>query len=574
MDNPLLSPTYRLLADWPGDAATTLLITAAGQETASVACDACVALARRDDRRGHRWLVENPDRLRWISGGVKTADYGRRRQPDRDPCSWLTSLCNAPALQHSIDDVLRELLDRDQTGEADPVSWIEAAVWMNVFTALPRLIVLATSGRWAGGPAGGAVASLSDQLGRQCRGGNRHRGGLTSVRRDTLARLRSRLTETNRPEDEPWLIDAVLSLSQWSDGSLPRLLDFGGGVAVAVAERLTTCRSRGVVDLIASLPTRRTAAPALLAAWHTRTDRPLAAAILRTVGPRPPATVTQRLSELGLPPCLLSVTMENVNSDGENGWLSQTSMRLAAWRVLTAVASDDDQTLLGLNWAMRLLGRIESAADDDADVESGCESIRLGLAAGRVVSPRCWITAIEAIDPISVDVGGVSPGGDTAADRHRRTLWTLGRLIGLTDRPEPIGRVALQLLTPLTFENLLRRRDPVSPEVRTRLGRLVMRLDPTAVETLRDALRHPVLETRIEAIEWIASQGLLELMAGDLAAGIAGEHTRVRRRLAVRLGDETGAATGRLLSQLSAQAHPDVAEAACRSLARRSVGSP
>ena len=147
------------------------------------------------------------------------------------------------------------------------------------------------------------------------------------------------------------------------------------------------------------------------------------------------------------------------------------------------------------------------------------------------------------------------------------------RLANWSDRPGPIGPTLQQSLCSMTFHSLLNQTPHLTDEVRRRAGRVVLRIDPDAIDTLRDGLRHPVIDHRFEAIEWIASQGLLELLGEEIGRGLDGEHRRLRERLAVRLGDARGPITHELLVRLSHQAHPEISRQAAASLARRAKNS-
>ena len=358
---------------------------------------------------------------------------------------------------------------------------------------------------------------------------------------------------------DSWQINAIIALADWSDPGFHKLLDRQDALGEGVRQHLQHTDCPAAIDVIASGPQRRKTVGALQRAWLNRSDEDLALAILTAVGPRPSARTCSRIRTLGMPRCLELFAIAAANS-GKQHLSLRSDQRLALWRVRLAV---DPAGVEPLAMAMRLL--------EDPRIEP--EWIRVGLCAGAIPALESWTESIAMIDPSSINSTQPMPTATDSLDSHRRRVWALIRLTALAELDSPLGRAAMQLLSPLTMESLLQARPKLQPEVRRRLARLVIRLDPATTESIHDAIRHPVMQCRIDAIDWIEALNIIDLFADRLETAARDDHGAVRTRLAKAMASGRSEASERILKTLAQSVHGAVADAARQSLDQRRGGS-
>ena len=77
-----------------------------------------------------------------------------------------------------------------------------------------------------------------------------------------------------------------------------------------------------------------------------------------------------------------------------------------------------------------------------------------------------------------------------------------------------------------------------------------MKIDPDAIDRVRDSLRHPVLTKRLEAIAMAGAMGVVDLLYDSFAHIAREDHQEARMRAAEALSAATSEDTLRLLGEM------------------------
>jgi hypothetical protein len=96
-----------------------------------------------------------------------------------------------------------------------------------------------------------------------------------------------------------------------------------------------------------------------------------------------------------------------------------------------------------------------------------------------------------------------------------------------------------------------------------------MMIDPDAIDRVHDALRHPVLERRLEAITMANSLALVDLLADSFSHISSKDHQRARICAAEAMGEASGDETLQLLESMVRMPVSPVRDAAASALERR-----
>ena len=94
-------------------------------------------------------------------------------------------------------------------------------------------------------------------------------------------------------------------------------------------------------------------------------------------------------------------------------------------------------------------------------------------------------------------------------------------------------------------------------------------IDPDAIERVRDALRHPVLKNRLEAIAMADALAVVDLLSDAFTHIAREDHQEARVRAAEVMSDATGDATLRLLQEMTDLPECPVRDAALAALEQR-----
>lgn len=339
------------------------------------------------------------------------------------------------------------------------------------------------------------------------------------------------------------LIDAFLIISTWGDSELRQGVARKSPTNELLCQRLAQSEHPAVIDLLAGFIRRRSIPESVTKLLQTRNDEAFRDAFLRKIGPEPSATILRNLQELGLPKCLRGgeAILDRITAD----------LRAAASHAYAAAASDVVEALqVIVGSVMRGGVGVDSAAT-------------LGLSRCEIPTPEFWMrSALPVAD------------GDPerlAEDPNAQLLKNLIELLGHHDAG--LQRGVRRVLQPLHADSMLERLESLRPRSRRRLGKVVMMIDPSAIQHVRDALRHPVLSHRLQGIAMADALAAVDLLS-DAFAHIAHEdHQEARVCAAQVMGDANGEATLGLLRQLTSLPQCPVRDAAVGALQKREANA-
>lgn len=153
--------------------------------------------------------------------------------------------------------------------------------------------------------------------------------------------------------------------------------------------------------------------------------------------------------------------------------------------------------------------------------------------------------------------------------RHRGIHDAMERLVTLLDHPAIEVRDAAR--TSLAEFNFTRYRgafDTMDEATRNKIGRLVAKVDPTAIPRLAEALTSPALSNKLRSLEMVHAMDVADLLFDRLAFLIDDPDVGVRTDAAIVLGESHQLEALQLLYRAEEDASPSVREAASRSIER------
>jgi len=130
---------------------------------------------------------------------------------------------------------------------------------------------------------------------------------------------------------------------------------------------------------------------------------------------------------------------------------------------------------------------------------------------------------------------------DASRNEHARLLQRLIALIDHND--ENIVRGIRRVIQPLHAEAMMHRFQDLRPRSRRILGRVVMMVDPDALQRVSDAIRHPVLKNRIAAIAMADALAVVDLLSESFEHIIQEDHLEARITAAEVMANAHGDAT-------------------------------
>jgi len=289
--------------------------------------------------------------------------------------------------------------------------------------------------------------------------------------------------------------------------------------------------------------------------------------LLDTVGLDPGATMRRNLAAMGIPKCC----------DPARDLKSQLTPRRQQSLAMLYAATDED--------AMRVLRRLLDALDT-AD-----EAAKIGLVhalsrcpvldADRVLRAAVMLASnmradgfdehrVAADQAFALPEDAVNP---VDAPEHDSDAQIIGRLIRLLDRDDPLLAVPVRsILKTLRVEAVMPRLSSMRPITRRHVGRVVMKVDPDAVQTVRSQLRHPVMQKRLEAMLATVALDAVDELMGPLAHAALHDHLEARAHAANALGHGRSEDTLRTLQELVTGPTGPVCDAAIKALQRRQQG--
>lgn len=515
--------TYRILAQTRNEAAVATLAQAIVEGNPKTRRRALTSLVQRPEERAADLLIEYWNRL------------------DADDCR---------VIRGDTQRVERAILRRwkDETCLAEAIAACET---LQLAEQIPALIPIAESSPESSlrDAATRAILQLSESLGEAARL-DRPVATLRDPALLALAESVKRLSAHRNFE----LVDAFLVASAWGDTQLRHWVADTGALGQTIRGRLAESMHRSIPVLLAGYLRRRRVEPAIYRVIKKRDDDWFRDAILRTIGVSPSGATLKNLREIGIPNVLV----------GGLEWIATLlpDQRAALVHAYWAGSTDTTQVIQIATEALRAGGKGVPAA--------------VGLALSRCPIPDAdWL--MRAVMPVAkllekqnvhCDAAFEKIGSESLTDP--RGKW-VARLIDNLQHPDAsVRKGAARMLSPLHAENMLPRFDPLRPSSRRRLGRMVARIDRDAVSKVRDALRHPVLERRLEAIATAESLAIVETLNESFAPIARDDHQLARVRAAQAMSSATDPLTRTLLEEMLLLPESQVRDAAENALALRS----
>jgi hypothetical protein len=340
------------------------------------------------------------------------------------------------------------------------------------------------------------------------------------------------------------IVDAYLLASSWNDATLRDWLTHKSPIQTLLLDRLARSEHAGVIELLVGYLNRRVCPPIIAKTMLERTDQTTRDSILRAIGSKPSGTTLQHLSEMGIPK-----SMANPNSIFR---VIPEDHRAALVHVYAAGCKDPIQVL-------------------DVITEAILRGGPNVIPAASLWLSRCDVPDTEffmrAAIPVAKSFESESP---EAAFQLPHDAKLVRRLIELLSHREiSLVKAAKRMLGPLHAENMLPQFDQLRPRSRRRLGRIVTMVDEKAIERVRDSLRHPVLERRLEAIAAADALGSIEVLADSFIRIAREDHQAARVRAAEAMASARDAVTLGLLEEMVRLPESQVRDAASEALAVR-----
>lgn len=381
-----------------------------------------------------------------------------------------------------------------------------------------------------------AVLRLSQYWGHQARRDYPHlrqTPTLERARLDITARLLDIANDFLAHRCEG-LLDALLTLSTWSDAAIRAVLQTDTPCRAIILRRIRHSRHSSVLELLAGFITRRSIPAEVLPIMLQRHDDSYRELLLEAISSSPSPTTVNNLKEFGLPDCLRGgVSMLRVLGRDRDA---------AVAHAYTAAMQSNPETIAVL---LEILDRQSERS------EAGCEwhdSIAVSMGRCDRPSMEFWLRGLRS--SIMDDPDQATFEDNMSMDDLAALICT--RLIALSQNDDSgmAGR-ANDLLETLTIQNALPAFAKLSVEQRLRLGRALMQVDSTTLDVVGDGLRHAVMQKRLEAIAFAQTLGLVDLMVEPIAKIAREDHQTARLAATAALGTAHGASANEILQELA-----------------------
>jgi hypothetical protein len=340
------------------------------------------------------------------------------------------------------------------------------------------------------------------------------------------------------------IIDAFLHLVPADNATLARILgDPRHACYQPIVASLSTSVLPPILDLLCEMLQDAQAAGCMLQIVASRHDRKFLNHLLGHIGSPLSLRLAQNLKRL------TSIS-----------WLERDRQVLptlegAAQAVAVEVASSSG---LDCIQQFQLLAFMLQYAGPDGR-RASCDAL------ARFSEPRASqlvLTALEDADP-AVKAAAIRQM------RSRRFPGAMEKLVAYLDSPLPEVRdAARSSLSEFSFARYQASFESLDPSTRRSSGKLVRKVDPTAVRRLKEMLASPALSMKQRGLEMVIAMDLAEDVSGELAA-LLGEQDLVIRTEAVNtLGLCTGSAALAALRRAEYDPQRAVREAALRNITR------
>ena len=486
-----LDKTFAVLAKSRNDAATSLLVAALEATNHAVFLGAIRALVARRSTVGHsaalaKWhLLSADERQAFLPGKGRLGGA-------------LREFFLAPDHQHFL-------------------AACQAAQLLGEFEVLPTLLTLAEHADPQRSDAAVAVAlALVAQLETMTHADREVRDRQnTDLIRGSVLECLERSIERFRQHNRRELVEAFISLAGPDNKSLRAMLDGPHHPCFAAAvEVLTQSPNQPVLSLIAALLVVADVPQVVRSIAGKRTDEPFARTLLGA-----PYDVADALTAKALARIKNLAALEPAHFDCRR-W--STEQLLAAVKLAAATGLPDDKkfdlyksVLEGGSAAARL-----QACQALVPIK-GQQANDLAVRALADQDPDVQVAAVEQI-------------------RARHIPGSLAKLIDLVASPHAAVQAAARKALPeFTVEGILAQFDVLDESQRQSTATIAARIDPTAVQRLKQELESGLARRRLRAIELAVLMRLAPPLADMLVERLADEDHLVRAAAAAALADCT-----------------------------------
>jgi hypothetical protein len=402
---------------------------------------------------------------------------------------------------------------------SDTVTAIAAAESLELTKFVPMLVDLAETGETEEirQRATSATLKLAHILGGRARCDR----DSPTLRNPALERLFTSLQTFDTHNNLP-LVDAFLLLSVWGDNELRRIMSEASRVRKLVLERFLESQHIGVLDLLAGNIKRRQIDEQVTTLIRQRNDHAFRSVFLNAVGPDPSAVILKNLANVGMLDCCRGgeQLLSKINTD-----------HIPALTYLYAtVGPDPIQTL-------HLIAAIAEKKDPTYD-----SSLSFALSHCSIPESECIVRAALFI----------ANEDDESEINNNENARLLNRLIPILDhKDQGIVRGIRRVIQPLHAQEMMSRFESLRPRSRRILGRVVMMVDPQALQQVTDAIRHPVLKNRLAAIAMADALSVVDLLSDSFAHIAQEDHLEARISAAQAMANARGDATWNVLKDLA-----------------------
>ncbi|MGB0596859.1 MAG: hypothetical protein ACPGLY_09220 [Rubripirellula sp.] len=504
-----LEATFETLKATRNEAAIDVLIAALDDESSSTRQAALAAITARPESRAAEMVLANWNKLR--ADDIR----GLKRRG-----KWMR-----PAVTAAL-----------ASNHAHLESALDATESLQIFDVLPQVIVLAESSNsdTIKKRATKIILTLVEPLGLKAREGQDQ----ATVRKPARSQLVESLNRYSEHRNHH-LVDALIVISEWGDGDLRRCLSSESKTHQLICQRLHQSNHPSVINLLAGFIRRRKIEPQIAEQIRSRDDVEFRDALLKTITADPSATVLRNLHQLGIPESLRGgeAILDDIDPNH----------RAAATHTYVAANGDSIEMLHFVVGSVQRGGTGVNATATFAMTKCGVPEAELWMLAALVVA-----------------------GGDKQKILCDPNAHLLQRLIDLLDHPEPTLVTSVRrLLRPLHADQILGRFESLRPQSRRRLGSVVQQIDPDLIERVRDALRHPVLNHRLQAIAMADALTVVDRLSDSFERIARQDHQVARMQAAEAMGSASGEVTLGLLHQMTELPDCPVKDAAIKAIQKR-----
>jgi len=420
---------------------------------------------------------------------------------------------------------------------SDTITAIAAAESLELTKFIPMLVDLAETGETEEIQQRATTATL--KLAHILGGRARCDRDAPTLRNPALERLRKSLDNISKHGNVS-LADAFLVLSLWGDTEFRKVIDEPSPIRKLILERLLESNHIGVLDLLAGTIKRRQMSEHVTEIMRKRSDHAFRSVFLNAITPDPSTMILKNLSNIGMPTCCQGneSLLDKINEN-----------QIPALLHL--------HTTCGTN-PVHTLHLIASVAEKKNPAYDSVVCFALS---------QCQLPDNEIFVRAALHIANNDK--EVSNNEHAHLLQ---RLIDLIDhKDENIVRGIQRVIQSLHAKSMLHRFQELRPRSRRILGRVVMMVDPHALEHVSDAIRHPVLKTRMAAIAMADAMAVVDLLSDSFEHIVQEDHLEARISAAQVMANAHGEATWDVLKKLSELPGCPVRDIALNAIQRRSV---